>query len=330
MHRFALLATLAALLSGCAAKAPRPTHLPNQASHVYTVTAQGKDGRPVPNVLVTGRLLDYAEIDFDDREIPAKEKTVTCKTDSAGQCSLPIEPILFQHYRESYPPIADQQLARQPFPHGGKDIWGYLSHVNAVGSIAGFLSGDTVNAAWFSNDERPQRIKVTTVVPQPADYFCDELKSPERLDIAARISKWVLSIHAAAEIRAAQLRSICIADFKGKSYLTFALKSDFVFNELKLNSYGVATRMFDDVVRKMLGNFIGATGSFPMDGYHVWIGTAMKPFIGDDKVAKPLLYDYYMPRDVVAKYTAHDISGQSLIDSSIVLLNGERIDVRLQ
>ncbi len=70
-------------------------------------------------------------------------------------------------------------------------------------------------------------------------------------------------------------------------------------------------------------------------GYNITVYAERRSFIKEKTIAfdpsrESLVLDIYMPKEIVHQYKEHDITGQHLIDSSIILLNGERIDVKMQ
>jgi len=88
--------------------------------------------------------------------------------------------------------------------------------------------------------------------------------------------------------------------------------------------------MFDDVVRKMLDVVAPAVASFPLDGYEIAVKTAAGDAIEKYYDKKSLNYQFYLPKKSVVSYKNKDITGQQLIDASVILLNDERIDLKLQ
>jgi len=53
-------------------------------------------------------------------------------------------------------------------------------------------------------------------------------------------------------------------------------------------------------------------------------------FIDKAKADEVLTYDFYLPKNLVRQYKDADISGQKLINGSIILLDDERIDLELK
>jgi hypothetical protein len=88
--------------------------------------------------------------------------------------------------------------------------------------------------------------------------------------------------------------------------------------------------MFDDVVRKMIDVVAPAVSKFQLEGYEIGVTTAYGNAANDYSDQKPLYYQFYLPKKMVQSYKNKDITGQQLISASIILLNDERIDLKLQ
>lgn len=128
-----------------------------------------------------------------------------------------------------------------------------------------------------------------------------------------------------------KLHGVRMQEFKGKRYLTFELNSDNVFNSLKLDRYAIGKAVFDETVRKTL-NPLNNKISDPklFYGYNIIVNTKMKNFSKEYDLGDKLKYEFMMPQTAVHSYKNKDISGQKLIDESIVILNDERIDLKFQ
>ena len=65
-------------------------------------------------------------------------------------------------------------------------------------------------------------------------------------------------------------------------------------------------------------------------GYDLIVNGYTKSFADENASNTEIEYRFYIPKDVVAKYKNKDISGQQLLDSSIILMDDERVDFKLQ
>jgi hypothetical protein len=112
---------------------------------------------------------------------------------------------------------------------------------------------------------------------------------------------------------------------------------DTVYNTHQIDRYQAARRVFDEVVRKTLGmleGILGDAGGY--EGYGVGITTYRLDFVEvpegqrtKDRAEKTE-FRFLMPLEDVRAYRNHDITGQTLLDRSIILIDDERIELRLQ
>lgn len=169
---------------------------------------------------------------------------------------------------------------------------------------------------------------------RPTDFFSEQyLASVASKELKGKILAFIDDIRAEGFLANAYLTpySIDLSTFKGKKYLTFCFNNSNVYNSLKLNKYEIGKRLFDEVVRKVLNpmnNYISNPKEF--DGYDITVVGYMKDFSENTASNKKLEYRFLMPEVIVMKYKEKEITGQGLIDSSIVLLDDERIDLKLQ
>ncbi|MEQ1838436.1 MAG: hypothetical protein ABL858_08930, partial [Candidatus Nitrotoga sp.] len=56
----------------------------------------------------------------------------------------------------------------------------------------------------------------------------------------------------------------------------------------------------------------------------------MKSFADKAAVSEKIEYRFLIPQEIVKKYKDKDISGQQLLDASVILMNDERIELKLQ
>lgn len=124
---------------------------------------------------------------------------------------------------------------------------------------------------------------------------------------------------------------INIEKFKEKNYISFGFDELNTYNSIKLSQYDIAKTLFDEIIRKMLSHLnMFLSGIKEIDGYNLQITTATKNFLDKNATSKRLKYDFYFNKKDVASYKDSDITGQQLIDKSIILFNDERIDLKLQ
>ena len=104
-----------------------------------------------------------------------------------------------------------------------------------------------------------------------------------------------------------------------------------VFNSLKLDKYDIGKEVFDEVIRKILSplnDYIGDSELFY--GYDFAVTGYTKSFAEKFAVAEDIERRFMVPESIVSKYKDKDISGQQVLDSSILLMDDERGEFRLQ
>jgi hypothetical protein len=166
------------------------------------------------------------------------------------------------------------------------------------------------------------------------DYLREDfLNSSESKLLAANITSFItyLILKSLLSDCIIEYYSIYLEKFKGNKYLSITFKNVNEYNSLKLNHYDIGKQMFDEVVRKVLTplneNLGGYTNFF---GYKLVINTTERNFGESINSGKELEYIFYMSQKSVMAYKNLDITGQQLIDASVILLDGERIDLKLQ
>jgi len=175
-------------------------------------------------------------------------------------------------------------------------------------------------------------VKYEFTLDQPLDYLCDDLKEPEALPFAKHMIAWVDTLRANAIIQDIVVThgNFCISTFRNKKYAAVKLDHTSVHNSLKLSNDQIGIKMFDEVVRKILNVVAPAVSTLPMDGYYFMIQTAAGDPSKKYADKKILAYRFYLPKQAVRQYNDKVLTGQQLIDASVVLLNNERIDLKLQ
>lgn len=128
-----------------------------------------------------------------------------------------------------------------------------------------------------------------------------------------------------------ELQSINLVPFKEKDYLTFKFINTNSYNSLKLNKYDIGKLLFDDVIRKILNplnDYLGESKEFY--GYDLVVVGHTKSFADKYASDEKINYRFLIPNDIVKKYKNKDISGQQVLDASVILMDDERIDLKLQ
>lgn len=164
------------------------------------------------------------------------------------------------------------------------------------------------------------------------EMICDELKSASAAATAAALERHVDLVVRGAKLQGAKLEDggICLSTFKKANYLSFKLNSRTMFDENKLTSYMIGATVFDDVVKKMLLVMEVSASDLKIDGYDVSVASNKRSFSQPISPHLAVNFRFYFPKQLVAKYQDKDISGQQLLDGSVILLNDDRVDLKLQ
>ena len=300
--------------------------------HKYNFQAFNKSGRPIVGARVFATVSDHSKSNGDPKKIKKAEQHTDCITDEKGACSITVPVSFGTYYASDYPTRAGYT----PFDWLYKSnlpglYFGYFSAGTVFAAMPGFFETERVeiDRASYSGLE-PDQTPIKITVPQPSDYFCDRLKAPDSAKFSTILDAWVRAIRVTSWTQKAELKDICIEEYKGKFFVTTTLEHKIKYNELKLNNYGIGVLVFDEVVRKMLKPVASASKDIPVEGLKISIQTLKSNFIEKSSPGELLKFDFYMPKVQTLRYIDADISGQKLIDNSIVLLNDERIDIELK
>lgn len=236
------------------------------------------------------------------------------------------------HHRSDYVgEMAYQAFGRLYNINHSSAYFGYLSSSVAHGVLGGFFRSAAVDSVKATvTGAEPEADFVVVKVPIPRDYYCEELKQPGAASSATKLDSWVRAIKLTGDNRNVELERICQQSFKGKNYIALSFQHKTKFNELKLNNYSIGVLVFDEVVRKLLDPIASASSSLPIDGYKLTVRTQKSNFAEKTSPSEYLAYDFFLPKDLVRQYKQADISGQKLVNGSVVLLDGERIDLDLK
>lgn len=127
------------------------------------------------------------------------------------------------------------------------------------------------------------------------------------------------------------ITSISIIKYKNKKYLNINLVHLNILNNvnIKLNDiYKISRYLFDRIVRGGLRVFPDVLSNSQLDGLRIRILSSEKNFVSKNENVNFVTYDFYLPKKEIFQYINDDITGQKLADSSVILVDGERIELR--
>lgn len=269
--------------------------------HQYEITVVDLDGNPLQGVQI-----DY---ELKDNKRVVKSASYITKTD--GKLS--------------------ESLFAIPFPIHTKF---YKSEFNYKASKHGYYSKSGKLFKYQTDNESTSVKKETITLKGQIDYFNKEFASTlSDIKLKTRILNFIdlVILQGLVTESILEMHSVNLVPFKGNSYLQFKFTNNDVYNSLNLDKYDVGKRLFDEVVRKILSplnEYIFESNLFY--GYDLIVVGYTKSFIDEDETPKPIEYRFLIPEKVVRAYKNMDISGQKVLDASVILMDDERIKLKLQ
>lgn len=276
--------------------------------HTYELLVKDSAGHPLETALVTFTATVEGKT--------ASTKT-GCTTDADGLCKL--------------------EVAVSQNPTYATYFESYGSKVNYVVSKTGFYSGaGTLSSSFGSKHSytKEQPTKGAVTIYQAVDYLSEAFAtSSSDRDLRDQALKFMSLIRLQSLIVDADvmLRGMGTSSFKSRKYFQIKINTTTTFNSLKLDKYSIAKRLFDDSIRKIL-NPLNENISNPKSfyGYDLTIYGYTKSFAEKDASPEKIEYRFLIPQETVKRYKDKDISGQQVLDSSVILMNDERIELKLQ
>jgi hypothetical protein len=300
------LAVVGLTLGGCAStpppgKAPAPTAV----IHEYHIKVTDIEGVPLNDATITFTVKD--NLVYSDW---GNARSVT--TSSGGQARIDAMPAIKGSWDNAYSAI--QGTVSRP---------GYL---------------DTKLYESVLDNAKPlSRIKrsfLELTLLQPQDYINTELlvqlSGPSRTSLLDTL----VDIRAVGEHQQAAFdlkpRSINLVDFKGKRYLRIPLQGRATYNIPQLSQYQIGAVIFDNGIRQLLTALDQTSrSSLQSSGFNLSYLVDVEDYSNPTAIRTKKRYDFYLDREEVTRYKQQDISRQVLLNRSIVLIDGERVDIRL-
>ncbi len=277
----------------------------NEMSHLYNVTIVDINKNPVKGAKVSyvlrneGRIIKDTIIVTDDN---AKISEIINATSKLGD-----------GYARSYSTSFNYYISKK----------GYSSK-------SGFLSNNFGSRGYKGLPIMIEEIELYKFT----DYFKADFLSDKKNDnLVAKIMNFMSTLKNQSQISDSILKwnSIFLSEFKENSYLSITFENQNVFNSIKLDKYDIGKRLFDEVVRKILNPLNDNLGDSELFfGYDITVIGYTKSFIDEYASNKKILYRFLIPNEIVKNYKNKDITGQHLLDQSVILMDDERIDLKLQ
>jgi hypothetical protein len=120
-----------------------------------------------------------------------------------------------------------------------------------------------------------------------------------------------------------------IVAFKGRTYLAVTLGDDgIVYNTLQLNQSARVAKVINDRLLDDIKAFQDVAGLVGIDGVEFAVRIYFRNFV-NESVATFDTLELYVPLALARKFADADITSQQLMDGSVVILNGNRVQVSL-
>jgi len=137
-------------------------------------------------------------------------------------------------------------------------------------------------------------------------------------------------------LKMALMRTVCdgqntfeVETFKARTYFAVTLASDgTAYNSLRLDESARVRRTINERLLRRIKLFRGIAQETGIDGVKFTATIAYRDFV-NETVDHIDSVEVYVPLDLSMKFADADITSQQLIDGSIVLLNGNRVQVNL-
>jgi hypothetical protein len=294
------------LLPLCATRSQSTPVKSETAMHKYLLSVVDLAGKPIAEARVKYRIKDRDSILL---------KQDSAFTDSLGQFGISAQATLDPRYQLyiSYRTTLDFTVSK---------------------SLYYEKSGRLSSNYYEGNNSGKPTVYSKITLTTPADYFdINFLKIPSEAVFRQKVLSLVNPniIDESLDGTALLYHSIWISSFKGKRYAHFEFENDNVYNSLKSNKYDIGKKMFDDVIRKALTPINERLNDRSLFyGYELQVRSYIKDFSDEDASNTGIQYRFLIPGNIAKKYKDADISGQQVLDSSVIFMDDERIDLKLQ
>lgn len=276
---------------------------PEKVVHEYRIRVVGLDGNPIEGVSVRYGL---------KKNLISSKAAIKgiAKTDARGLMVVHINPEVRGRYE------------------------GVFSSISGNISKAGYFSGDNHFYDSILDQERrgTKSLDVRVELARPKDYIGKGYLKAHPED--KKLTKALIKLQEMGKDQRAAFQlekhSTAITRYKGKRYLKFSLNGLKAFDTSKKTQYDIGRLLFDGAIRKALAPLEGNGVGSGLDGYNLQFAANARDFTDQYSPIHRLTYDFYLNRQAVARYRAQKITGQSLLDQSVILLDKERIQISLK
>lgn len=299
---------------------PSQRERPAGIEHTYELQVVDINDTPITEAMVKFSIKSGEELNI----VIVKDSVVYTNSEGKLLQKVLVAPVLRSPFGNSYNSFFEYQVTKEGyFPKKGQ-LWSFYN-----GRPAAPAQKDPDLIANIETEIQSKTIKLV----RPIDYFRPTfLSSKVGIELKDKILPFIeLKIFESLTDCYMQARSIDLIEFKGKKYLKFKFVNTNVYNSLRLTKYDIAKILFDEVIRKILdplNSHISDPNRFY--GYDLTILAGTKSFARKSDTPTLIEYRFIIPQTTVRKYKDKDISGQDVLNESIILMDDERIELKLQ
>ena len=210
----------------------------------------------------------------------------------------------------------------------------YYAYMSYEATKKGYYTIRGENSSALNSYRKHGKKKDSFMLMRPVDYLNKEFAtriSDDELKIKTLNFIDLILLEGLLTESVLVTNSINLISFKNNDYLQFKFTNNTVYNSLQLDKYEIGKRLFDEVIRKILdplNEYI--TDSKLFYGYDLAVIGHTKSFAQRLALAESIEYRFMIPESIVKRYKNKDLTGQQLLDESIILMDNERIELKLQ
>lgn len=120
------------------------------------------------------------------------------------------------------------------------------------------------------------------------------------------------------------------SEYKGRVYISFTIEGESVYNTLQLGQTARVARVVQDsLLSEFKDKYRILAGTPGIDGVKLKMEVAYKDFTETLALPRHDILEIYTTLETIKKFNDAEITSQQLLDESIVLVNGDRVQVSL-
>ena len=126
-----------------------------------------------------------------------------------------------------------------------------------------------------------------------------------------------------------KLFSLDLSEHQGKKHLQIGFESNIVYNSIKLDKYAIGKIVYDEFIIKVLDES-QKIDSGKIDWINISVRASSKNFVTDYFIKDFYTFEFIMKKGNIDKFKNYEITSQELLNRSIILMEGDRVELKLQ